>query len=101
MIRLMATVFSCLLVLAPAPALADDAQNARADKLFAAWDKPDTPGAALAVVRDGQIIYKRGYGLAHLEYGVRNTPSTVFDAASLSKQFTAFAIHLLAQDGKL
>jgi CubicO group peptidase (beta-lactamase class C family) len=101
MIRLMATVVSCLLVLATAPALADDAQNARADKLFAAWDKPDTPGAALAVVRDGQIIYKRGYGVAHLEYGVRNTPSTVFHAASLSKQFTAFAIHLLAQDGKL
>ena len=94
MVRLITTALACLLVLGAAPASADDSQNARVDKLFAAWDKPDTPGAALAVVRDGQIIYKRGYGLAHLEYGVRNTPSTVFHAASLSKQFTASAIHL-------
>ena len=101
MIHLIATVLSCLLALGATPALADDAQNARVDQLFAAWDKPDTPGAALAVVRDGSIIYQRGYGLAHQEYGIRNAPSTVFDAASLSKQFTAFAIHLLAQDGKL
>jgi CubicO group peptidase (beta-lactamase class C family) len=80
---------------------ADEAQSARVDKVFAAWDKPDAPGLAIAVVQDGKTVHSRGYGLANLEYGVRNTPATVFHAASVSKQFTAFAIHLLAQDGKL
>lgn len=84
-------------LLACAPAWAD----ARIDKLFAAWDKPDTPGAAVAVVQDGRVVFSRGYGQAHLEHAAPITPQTVFHAASLSKQFTAFAVHLLARDGKL
>jgi CubicO group peptidase (beta-lactamase class C family) len=71
------------------------------DKLFTAWDKPDSPGLALAVVRDGKIVHSRGYGQANLEYGIPIKPNTVFHAASLSKQFTAYAIQLLAQEGKL
>jgi len=71
--------------------------QAKVDKLFAAWDKPDTPGAALAVVSDGTVIYKRGYGIANLEYDIPITPATIFHVASVSKQFTAFAITLLAQ----
>lgn len=85
-------------VCAPVAAQVD---TRRVDAVFAAWDKPDTPGASLAVVQGGKVVYRRGYGLAHLEYGVRNTPSTVFHVASVSKQFTAFAVQLLAQDGKL
>jgi len=81
-------------------ALADPAK-ADIDKIFANWDKPDTPGLSMAVVRDGKIVYSRGYGMANLEYGVPNTPSTIFHSASLSKQFTAFSIQLLAQEGKL
>jgi CubicO group peptidase (beta-lactamase class C family) len=80
---------------------AQDTESAKVDKVFAAWDRFDTPGMSVAVVRDGRIVYSRGYGMANLEYGVRNTPSTVFHVASLSKQFTAFAVHLLVQDGKL
>lgn len=83
------------------PATTKPALTSEVDKLFADWNKRDTPGCALAVVKDGRIIYKRGYGLANLEYGIRNRPSTVFHVASVSKQFTAFAIHLLAQEGKL
>jgi hypothetical protein len=75
--------------------------QAKVDKLFAALDKPDSPGAALAIVRDGTVIYKRGYGIANLEYGIPITPATIFHVASVSKQFTAFAITLLAQQGKL
>jgi CubicO group peptidase (beta-lactamase class C family) len=74
---------------------------ARIDKLFAAWDKSDSPGAALAVVQGDQVVYSRGYGMAQLEYSVPNSATTVFHVASLSKQFTAFAIQLLVQDGKL
>jgi CubicO group peptidase (beta-lactamase class C family) len=73
----------------------------RVDKLFETWDKPASPGATLAVIKDGQIVYSRGYGLASLEYGVRNSAETVFHVASLSKQFTAFAIHLLVQEGRI
>lgn len=88
-------------LLAPWLAQAADPAPSRVDAVFAAWDKPDSPGVALAVVREGQVVYSRGYGSAHLEYDVPITPRTVFHAASVSKQFTAFAIQLLAQERKL
>ena len=70
-------------------------------ELSVPWNKPDTPGYALAIIRNGKIIYRHGYGMADLEHRVAISPSTVFHVASMSKQFTAFAIHLLAQEGKL
>jgi CubicO group peptidase (beta-lactamase class C family) len=73
----------------------------RVDRLFAKWDTPKTPGAVVAILKDGNIIYSRGYGMANLEESVPNGRSTVFHLASVSKQFTAFAIHLLANEGKL
>ena len=75
--------------------------EAKVDQLFAEWDKPNSAGAALAVTRDGKIIYKHGYGTANLEYETPITPTTIFDIASVSKQFAAFAITTLAHDGKL
>ncbi len=71
------------------------------DPLFAEWDKPDSPGCALAIVQHGHIAYARGYGSANLEYAVPITPASVFHIASISKQFTALAIALLEQDGRL
>ena len=71
------------------------------DQLFAQWAGPDSPGASIAIIENGKIIYSQGYGAANLEYGVPNSPATVFPLASVSKQFTAFAIYLLVQDGKL
>lgn len=73
----------------------------RVDKLFAQWDKPDAPGCALAVIKEGQIIYKRGYGMADLELAVPITTSSVFKVGSIAKQFTAMSILMLAQQGKL
>lgn len=61
----------------------------------------DGPGAALLVVRDGQPVVRRAYGFADLEQGTRVTPHTRFRLASISKQFTAAAILLLRQDGRL
>jgi CubicO group peptidase (beta-lactamase class C family) len=75
--------------------------TAQVDKVFEKWDRPDSPGCALAVIQDGRIVYKSGYGMANLDYDVPVTPSTVFNIASVSKQFTAAAIVLLAQRGKL
>lgn len=77
------------------------ALNARVDARFADWNKRTSPGCAIAIVKNGKIVYKQGYGMANLEYGIRNTPATIFHVASIAKQFTAFAIHLLAQEGKL
>lgn len=75
--------------------------NVKVDELFAAWNSNKTPGAAIAVVKDGSIIYKKGYGSANLEYNIPVTPSTIFHIASVSKQFTAFSILLLEKEGKL
>lgn len=92
-----------LLALAPL-ALAHAAEppldTARIDSVFAAF-KTDAPGCALGVYRDGEIRYAKGYGLADLNHGVPIRPDTVFDIGSTSKQFTAVALLLLAQDGKL
>jgi YD repeat-containing protein len=76
-------------------------ESARVDQLFAEWDKPDSPGCALAVMKDGQIIYERGYGMADLDHNVKITPATVFHAGSMSKQFTAASVLMLAQEDKL
>ncbi|KPK88461.1 hypothetical protein AMJ80_11040 [bacterium SM23_31] len=69
--------------------------------MFAQWDKKDTPGAALGIFNDGRIIYARGYGMANLEYNIPITPQSVFRIASVSKQFTAMCIAILAEQGKL
>lgn len=75
--------------------------NSQVDQLFSKWNTDERPGAAVAVVKNGQVIFEKGYGMANLEYDVRITPSTIFHIASISKQFTAFAVLLLEQDGKL
>ncbi|MGB8194214.1 MAG: serine hydrolase domain-containing protein, partial [Chitinophagaceae bacterium] len=59
------------------------------------------PGLAIAIVKDGKIDFKKGYGLANLEYDIPITPETKFHIASVSKQFTAFSIYLLKKEGKI
>ena len=70
------------------------------DAVFARFtDK--TPGCAVGLGKDGRALYTHGYGMANLEYNVPITESTVLESGSVAKQFTASAIVLLAQDGKL
>jgi CubicO group peptidase (beta-lactamase class C family) len=85
----------------PPPSSAVKETTAKIDKLFAEWDKPTSPGAALAVIRDGAIVYKKGYGMAKLEDGIAMTPDKIFDIGSVSKQFTATCIVMLVRDGKI
>jgi CubicO group peptidase (beta-lactamase class C family) len=85
--------------LAAAAALA--AQNAAVDQIFAALDKKTSPGCALAVAREGKLVYARGYGMADLDHDIAITPASVFHVASISKEFTAASILMLEQDGKL
>ncbi len=60
-----------------------------------------TPGCAAGVSEDGQIVLERAYGMADLQHDVPNQPDTIFEAGSVSKQFTAAAVLLLVRDGVL
>ncbi|MGZ7065335.1 MAG: serine hydrolase domain-containing protein, partial [Candidatus Aminicenantales bacterium] len=75
--------------------------ESKVDALFSKWNTLDSPGAAVVIVKDGMVIYRKGFGCAQLEYGVPITPSTVFHVASVSKQFTAMAITMLEEEAKL
>jgi len=78
-----------------------DTKTDKVDALFSRWDKTDSPGCALAVVHNGEIIYKKGYGMANLELDVPVSPESVFYIGSTSKQFVTMCIALLVQEGKL
>lgn len=73
----------------------------RVDQIMAPYREPGMPGAQIAVVAQGQTVLAKGYGLANVEHEIPFTPSTLTDIGSLAKQFTAFAIALLAEDGQL
>jgi CubicO group peptidase (beta-lactamase class C family) len=96
--RVVLFIGACLATAATADA---QTQSAAIDRLFAPWSKSDTPGCSVAVMKNGHIVFERGYGMADLDHDVRITPATVFDVGSIAKQFTAAAIFLLAQEGKL
>jgi len=92
-------LLSALLLSQAAGAATPDEQAAA---LFAPYAKAGAPGCAVAAWRDGKPLFEQGYGAASLEHEVAiDAHRTVFDLASTSKQFTAAAILLLAQDGKL
>lgn len=76
-------------------------QGARVDSLVSLNLEPGGPGCAVGIFRDGEIVYEKGYGIANLDYDIPITPSTVFDIASLSKQFTAASVLILAERGSL
>ena len=76
-------------------------RRTRVDEIFRAFDRSDAPGCDVGVIREGVFVYRRGFGLASLEYEVPIGPHSTFHIASTSKQFTAMAILLLAEEGKL
>ena len=71
------------------------------DSVFAPYNRAGAPGCAAGVVSRGALIYSRGFGEADVFRQVKNTPTTAFYVASLSKQFTALSVLLLQQDGRL
>jgi len=73
----------------------------RLDLIFEPWSARGAPGCAVSVMRGGDILFAKGYGDANLEYGVPITPTSVFHVASVSKQFTAMAVALLVEDGRV
>lgn len=71
------------------------------DSLFAKWDNDHSPGAAIGIIKEGKLIYAKGYGIANLDYGIPITSDSKFYIASTSKQFTAACIALLSIEGKI
>jgi len=91
-----------LVTVAAAPLRAQaEASARRVDSIFARFQGPDAPGCVVSVSRGGRTVLERAYGSAELEHGVPLTPRSVLEAGSVSKQFTAAAIVLLAGDGRL
>jgi CubicO group peptidase (beta-lactamase class C family) len=86
---------------AQTPEAADAAILRSVDRAFMSFRGTDVPGCAVGVSRDGKVVLERAYGMANLETGTPITPASIFHVASISKQFTAMAIVLLAGDGKL
>ena len=83
------------------PAFPEDASQQKVDQIFAAYDKADSPGCALGVIRDGNFIYRKSYGMGSLELRVPLSSASVFYMGSVSKQFTAASIVLAAEQGFL
>ncbi|KPJ89307.1 MAG: hypothetical protein AMS18_12555 [Gemmatimonas sp. SG8_17] len=75
--------------------------GSKVDSMFAEFDRPDSPGWAVLVVQRAKVILRRGYGMANLEHRMPITPATVFDIASVSKQFAGMAISVLIDRGLL
>jgi CubicO group peptidase (beta-lactamase class C family) len=94
---------ACLVVAASLSVLADREaapDPAKVDAVFAKWTSK-TPGCAVGVAQDGKAVLEKAYGMADLEHDVANAADTIFEAGSVSKQFTAAAVLLLAREGKL
>jgi CubicO group peptidase (beta-lactamase class C family)/lysophospholipase L1-like esterase len=99
--RLPVALLAALLAVQSVPAAEPKAVGeGQVDSLFSSRSA-STPGCAVGVAQDGRIVLEKAYGMADLEHDVPNRPDTIFEAGSVSKQFTAAAVLLLAQDGKL
>jgi len=68
---------------------------------MAQWSQGNTPGAAIMVIRDGLVLHEKGYGLANVATKEHISSKTVFDIASVSKPFTAMAVMILVERGRL
>jgi CubicO group peptidase (beta-lactamase class C family) len=77
-----------------------DSTITKINNSFKEWNNK-TPGCVLGIIRNDSLIFAKGYGMANLEYDIPNTPATIYHMASVSKQFTAYCIVLLARQGKL
>ena len=100
----MLVVLLAVVVFAPTPRLAAQATRsleARLDSIFAPWNSDTSAGCVLAIAQDGRTMIERAWGSADLERGVALTPASILEAGSVSKQFTAAAVLLLARDGRL
>ena len=93
--------FTFLLLISATGHIAAQVNEKTYDDLIQAQYKSDEPGTAVLIARDGQIIYRKAFGMANLELGVPMKPEMVFEIGSMTKQFTAVSILMLEEQGKL
>ncbi|GAB3640075.1 serine hydrolase domain-containing protein [Spirosoma arcticum] len=99
----------CFGLLLPASGLAQQSADSNqltgvaktVDSVFADWNNPHTPGGAIAVLYQGNVVFKKGYGMANVSRKIPISTTHLFNIASTAKQFTATCIALLEQEGKL
>tara|TARA_R110001599_G_scaffold53656_1_gene149618 strand:- start:9056 stop:10702 length:1647 start_codon:yes stop_codon:yes gene_type:complete len=75
--------------------------NAKIDQVFSDWNQKNHPGGVVSIMKKGEVVFSKAYGLANIKYKIPNTTETVFNIGSVSKQFTAMGIVLLNLEGKL
>jgi CubicO group peptidase (beta-lactamase class C family) len=92
-------IISNILVNAQKAKFLTEEQSKKIDSIFQIYS--NKPGSAIAIVKEGKTIFKKGYGMANLTYDIPVRSNTIFDVGSISKQFTAASIFLLEQEGKL
>src|SRR5688500_10055041 len=91
-----------IIFLASVVSFAQDAFTARVDEFIKTeMERQKIPGVSLAVVKDGKPLIVKGYGFANLEHQVSVKPETIFQSGSVGKQFTATAVMLLVEEGKI
>lgn len=93
-------IFSLGLII-NSPESVSQSLNSQVDALFSEWDSDASPGSALGIVKDGALVYSRGYGIADLEHDIPISPTSVFYIASVSKQFVTMSVLLLEEQGKI
>ena len=100
--RTLFTILGILLcaLLAGAASQAPAVSESKVDEIFSRWTS-DSPGCSVGVAKGGQPVLQKAYGMADLEHDIPNKADTIFEAGSVSKQFTAAAVLLLAAEGKL
>jgi CubicO group peptidase (beta-lactamase class C family) len=100
-IRILKLILLSLCMAGFSASMAGPAPSEQIDALFASFTEGVRPGAAVMVIRDGEIVHSKGYGFADLEHKVPISPDSVFRLGSVSKQFTAMAIAMVADRGLL
>jgi CubicO group peptidase (beta-lactamase class C family) len=94
--RMRVSAILAILLALPLPGVGTNSER-RVNQVFAAYDKPNSPGCALGVIQNGDFVYRKGYGMASLELGVPLSSDSVFYMGSVSKQFTAASVVLAAE----
>jgi CubicO group peptidase (beta-lactamase class C family) len=101
-LAILPTIALLLVICHSTPCLPQSAMTVRVDEYVRSeMQKQRIPGIALAVIKNGRIILAKGYGMANVEHQVPVKPETIFQSGSVGKQFTATAVMMLVEDGKL
>ncbi len=99
--RTLYSVLSLLFVFTSVYSAEPDSFSSKVDSIFAEFNAPGVPGCAVGVIQNGEYVMVKGYGSANLEHNIPITADSVFRIGSVSKQFTALAIAILAERGQL